>query len=130
MTKSPSPAADSTARLDTWDAFWRFYVREHRDARTRRLHFAGTSLAILCLVGAVLSRNLWLAVAAPIIAYGFAWSAHVAVERNAPATFRYPFRSLRADARMFGLMCAGRMDDEVKRIADESPRDESAAGLG
>lgn len=130
MTEDPSPALDPTARPDSWDAFWRFYVREHRDVRTRRLHFAGTLLAILCLVGGVLVRNVWLALAAPVLAYGFAWGAHFAVERNTPATFRYPLRSLRADARMFGLMCLGRMDAEVKRIADESMGDESSAGSG
>jgi hypothetical protein len=128
MTQDPSPVAGATAHLDSWDAFWRFYVREHRDPRTRRLHFAGTSLAILCLVAAVVLRNVWLAVAAPIVAYGFAWGGHFAVERNTPATFRHPLRSLMADARMFALMCMGRMDDEVKRIAGDSRNEAPPVG--
>src|SRR5690242_16048993 len=115
-----SPQRSASVAPETWDAFWRFYVLEHRAPRTRRLHFAGTLLALLCLVGAVLWANVWLALAAPVIAYGFAWGAHFTVERNAPATFRHPLRSLMADARMFGLMCLGRMDDEVARIAGEA----------
>lgn len=120
MTDESSQRAGSAPSLDTWETFWRFYVLEHRNPRTRRLHFAGTTLALLCLAAAVLWTNLWLALAAPVIAYGFAWVAHFRVERNTPATFRHPLRSLMADARMFGLMCGGRMDDEVRRIAGET----------
>lgn len=30
-------------RIETYEDFWPFYLSEHRDARSRRLHFAGTS---------------------------------------------------------------------------------------
>jgi hypothetical protein len=119
VTEKP-PQSTRSASPETWDAFWRFYVLEHREPRTRRLHFAGTFLALVCLVVAALWANVWLALAAPVIAYGFAWGAHFTVERNAPATFRHPLRSLMADALMFGLMCIGRMDDEVARMAGEA----------
>jgi len=118
MTEGPRPTIDSARPKKSWDEFWRFYVCEHRDAGTRRLHFAGTLGAIVCLAAAALWQSLWLIFAAPVVAYGFAWVAHFAVERNTPATFRFPLRSLMADVRMFGLMCAGRMDDEVKRIVN------------
>jgi hypothetical protein len=122
MTDKDSPAVGSGSRLDTSEAFWRHYVNQHRDPLTRRLHFAGTLLAILSLAGAILWQSVWLALAVPVVAYGFAWVSHVAVERNSPATFRHPLRSLVSDLRMFGLMCLGRMDDEVKRITgDRTP---------
>jgi hypothetical protein len=122
MKRASSPMTGMSAPPATWEAFWRFYVREHRDPRTRRMHFAGTSLAILCLAGAALWQSLWLAVAAPVIAYGFAWLAHFAVEGNSPATFRHPLWSLMADGRMFALMCTGRMDAEVRRLGGDGSR--------
>jgi hypothetical protein len=120
MTDESSQRARSAPPLDTWETFWRFYVLEHRNPGTRRLHFAGTALALFCLAAAVLWANLWLVLAAPVVAYGAAWAAHFAVERNTPATFRHPLRSVMADARMFGLMFVGRMDDEVRRIVGET----------
>lgn len=120
MTQGSSPPGNVSTQ--SWDAFWRFYVREHRDARTRRLHFAGTLLALVALVGAAWWRSVPLALSAPVVAYGLAWFAHFAVERNTPATFRYPVRSLMADARMFWLICAGRMDAEVDRIVRSMER--------
>ena len=98
--------------------FWAFYVAEHRLPLTRRLHFAGTTGAILCVVSATFSGYVWLLVFVPVIAYGLAWSAHFWVEKNSPATFRYPLRSLIADFHMYALMLIGRMDDEVQRHAN------------
>ena len=102
----------------TYEAFWAFYIGEHRRPLTRRLHFAGTSGAILCVAAAVLSGYIWLLALAPVIAYGLAWAGHFWVEKNTPATFRHPLRSLRADFHMYALMLAGRMDDEVQRHAE------------
>ncbi|MGE5538030.1 MAG: Mpo1-like protein [Gemmatimonas sp.] len=104
------------AQFQSQAEFWDHYVRAHRDPRTRRLHFAGTALALMCFAVAAITRTLWLAIAAPAVGYAFAWIAHIAVEGNTPATFGHPLRSVAADARMFWLMCRGRMDDEVRRV--------------
>ena len=75
-----SPMLDSKARgndgmdgraFQTYEAFWAFYVGEHRRPLTRRLHFAGTSGAIICVAAAVLSGYFWLLALAPVIAYGW-----------------------------------------------------------
>ena len=104
-----------SARLASYAEFWPFYLEEHSRPQTRRLHFLGTGGAILAMVLAVLTREPWLLVLVPVLGYGLAWVAHFAVERNRPATFRYPLWSLFSDLRMFGLWLGGRLDAEIAR---------------
>jgi len=99
--------------------FWPHYVREHRRPATRQLHFAGTTAAIACIIGAVALLSFWFLLLAPIAAYGLAWLGHFFIEGNRPATFRYPLWSLIAELRMYALMWRGRMNDEVRRLAPD-----------
>ena len=101
-------------RLGTYEEFWPYYVSEHSRPLTRGLHVFGTSLVLLTLCGAALVSPSWI-LAAPVAGYGPAWIAHFFVEKNRPATFTYPWWSLRADFRMFRLMLLGRMGPEVER---------------
>ena len=96
-------------RYRSFRDFYPFNLGEHSRSGTRRLHFAGTLLVLLTLAYALGSgrwRVLWLV---PVFGYGLAWVAHFAVERNRPATFRYPLYSLAGDFRMFTDMLRGRV---------------------
>lgn len=95
--------------------FWPYYLREHKRAKTRALHFAGTSLVVLLASLALLTGQWWLLAALPVAGYGFAWAAHAAVERNRPATFTHPIWSLAADFRMWWLWLTGRLAPELER---------------
>jgi hypothetical protein len=56
-----------------------------------------------------------------VVSYGLAWTAHLFVEHNKPATFGHPLWSWWADQRMVFLMLTGRMGDEVRRWTKETP---------
>ena len=56
MSDAAKPAA---RKYDSFAAFYPFYLSEHSDRTCRRLHFAGSSLALLCFVALIVTRNSW-----------------------------------------------------------------------
>jgi hypothetical protein len=93
----------------TYAEFWPRYLRAHARRLTRTLHYAGTTLALACLLTAAICRDWRWLPAAPLLGYGFAWTAHGVVEGNRPETFGHPFWSLASDLRMLALAAAGRL---------------------
>jgi hypothetical protein len=114
------------SRLSSYEEFWPYYVSEHMEPTTRRLHVFGTTLVLGALAAAVLLDPLWL-LAAPLAGYSFAWAGHFFFEHNRPATFTYPLWSLRADFRMFRLTVLGRMGPELQRARELYPRPAAAS---
>jgi hypothetical protein len=90
-----------TKSYRTFEEFYPFYLSEHRNAMSRRLHFFGTSMAILLVVAAIVTLNWWLVPIALAQGYAFAWVGHFFFEHNRPATFRYPRFSVMGDGRMW-----------------------------
>ena len=93
----------------TFRRFYVFYLGEHRNRMCRRLHFVGTSLVIGCVLAAVVTRDAWWLVGAPLCGYGFAWIGHFFFEKNRPATFQHPLYSLLGDFVMYRDMILGRV---------------------
>lgn len=96
-------------RYTSFADFYPFYLSEHSNRVSRRLHFAGTTLAIGLMLSAILSLQPWYALAAVISGYAFAWVGHAFFEKNRPATFTYPFYSLMGDFVMWRDILVGRM---------------------
>lgn len=97
--------------------FWPFYVAEHSKPGTRLLHLIGTFAAIAFVVWFIATGRWWLLPLALVPGYGAAWLAHFAIEKNRPATFKYPLWSFMGDYKMIAFMLTGKMDAEVKRVA-------------
>ncbi len=100
----------------SFQAFWPFYLSEHQHPLNRRLHFIGTALALCSLLGFGITRKKRFLLGAPLLGYGFAWVGHFKVEKNRPATFQYPVKSLRGDVKLFGVMCQDYLNKVHERI--------------
>jgi len=81
--------------------FYPFYLSEHANRVSRRLHFTGTSIAVGLLIAAIATGNWWLLILALVQGYAFAWVGHFFFEHNKPATFKYPAFSLMGDWRLW-----------------------------
>ena len=64
-----------------------------------------------------ITRNLYYFPLALVVGYAFAWFAHYVVEKNKPATFKYPFWSFISDYKMMWYMLTGRMNAEAERVS-------------
>lgn len=109
-------SAQSVPRIPTFEKFWPFYVGEHAKPATRWLHFTGTlggTAALLILMGTHHARYIPFVL---VYAYGLAWFGHFFIEKNKPATFKYPLWSFLADYKMCALMLTGRMEGEVRKV--------------
>jgi len=102
---------DEARRFENFAEFYPFYLLEHSDPRCRALHYIGSTIVILVLLYAIISRHyaaLWFM---PLVGYGFAWFGHFFLEKNRPATFKYPFYSLLGDWVMLKDFLSGRFRD-------------------
>jgi hypothetical protein len=87
-------------RYASFREFYPFYLSEHLNRTSRRLHVSGTLLALTLAAAAVGSGHFALLWAVPPVGYAFAWVGHYFFEKNTPATFTYPFYSLCGDFRL------------------------------
>lgn len=96
-------------RFASFREFYPFYLSEHANRTSRRLHFLGSCGVLALLVAAIATRNGGWLLAALACGYGFAWVGHFVFEKNRPATFRHPFYSFAGDWAMFVDILRGRV---------------------
>ena len=92
---------DNLAKFKSFSDFYPYYLNEHINKTSRRLHVTGTSCVILISLFSVATARwslLWLL---PLVGYGFAWLGHYVFEKNRPATFGHPVYSLLGDFKMW-----------------------------
>jgi len=96
-------------RIQTFAEFYPFYLGEHANRISRRLHFVGSSIGLVLLLTAAATLNAWLIPLSLLQGYAFAWVGHFFFEHNRPATFKYPLFSFMGDWRMWWDMLRGRI---------------------
>ena len=88
-------------RFASFREFYPFYLSEHANRTSRRLHFIGSCGVLVLVVVAIVSMDARWLLAALACGYGFAWVGHFRFEKNRPATFRHPLYSFLGDWVMF-----------------------------
>ena len=101
------PSTDK--KFTTFADFYLFYLSEHSNQTSRRLHFVGTSIGFILIVSAILTRTPMLILYGVLQGYVFAWVGHFFFEHNRPATFKYPFYSFAGDWRMWADVLTGKI---------------------
>ena len=96
-------------KFNSLKEFYPFYLLEHKDATSRKLHFTGTAFVIIFLFAGIFTGRWILFAIIPLAGYGFAWAGHAFFEKNKPATFKYPFYSLASDFIMFWELLTGKI---------------------
>jgi hypothetical protein len=96
------------SRIQSLKEFYPYYLSEHQNTISRKLHFIGTGLLFIIVFTAIYSGNNFLLGTIPFVGYGFAWVGHFFFEKNKPATFKYPMYSLASDFLLFYDLLTGK----------------------
>jgi hypothetical protein len=102
---------------ETFDTFWQHYLHHHAQEGTRLLHVAGTGIAALALIAAIVAVDPLIALAGTALGYLLAWAGHFLVEHNRPAMVSHPAWSFVCDVRMFRLWVTGQLGAELKKAS-------------
>ena len=95
--------------FQSFSEFYPYYLSEHGDRLNRRLHFTGLLTAFLVLAVALITKKWVLLFLLPVFGYGLSWIGHYFIEKNKPATFKYPLYSIMGDFVMFKDILLGKI---------------------
>lgn len=96
-------------RIQSFEEFYPFYLKEHSNKTCRLLHVIGTTFVLALTLTSIIHLNPYWLLFVPITGYGFAWVGHFFFEKNKPATFKYPLWSLQSDFKMYFEILSGKI---------------------
>jgi hypothetical protein len=105
----------AAAGEESFEDFWKTYLRYHAQEGTRLLHVVGTGIGATALVLGLLTINPLIVLAGTALGYVCAWTGHFLIEKNRPAMVSHPAWSFQCDIRMFRLWLTGQLGPELKR---------------
>ena len=100
---------ENPTRYTNYKDFFPFYLREHSKKSTRIFHYFGTIGYQILFWSLIFTQNYIFIHLVLLAGYGPAWIGHFFIEKNKPATFKYPLWSLIGDHHMALLMLTGRL---------------------
>ena len=100
--------ADAKA-FTTFAEFYPSYLGEHSNRTCRRLHFLGSTLALVCLAMLFVTGKPQYFLYGLLCGYGCAWVGHFVFEKNKPASFKRPLYSFMGDWVMYKDILIGRI---------------------
>ena len=103
------------AGAESFDDFWKIYLRYHAQEGTRLLHAAGTGIGAAALLLGLLTINPVSMLAGTALGYLCAWTGHFLIEKNRPAMVSHPAWAFQCDIRMFRLWLTGQLGPELAR---------------
>ncbi len=106
--------------IKDYHQFYRFYLTEHRNIMSRRLHVAGSSIGLYFFSKAILKRKPRYFIYGLAFGYACAWVGHFVFEKNKPASFKQPLYSFISDWRMFSDVLRGNLSLQ-DRALDKIP---------
>ena len=95
--------------IKNYNEFYCFYLTEHRNINSRRLHAVGSSLGIYFWAKAIRKRKAKYLAYGLLSGYACAWVGHFFHEHNKPASFKQPLYSFISDWRMLSDIVRGRL---------------------
>ena len=109
MPTTDTQKQQTDREFQSFAEFYPFYLSEHSNDTSRRLHYVGSLLVLAILIYALASESWGLLLLLPVAGYGFAWVGHFFFEKNRPATFEYPLYSFMGDWVMLRDALTGRI---------------------
>ena len=95
--------------IQDYSEFYRFYLTEHRNIVSRRLHVVGSSIGLCFFAQAIRKRQAKYVAYGLVSGYACAWVGHFFFEHNKPASFKQPLYSFISDWRMLSDIVCGRL---------------------
>lgn len=115
-----TPAVSQPMPIRDYHEFYRFYLTEHRNIMSRRLHVAGSSIGLYFFGKAIIQRKPKYFLYGLASGYACAWIGHFIFEKNKPASFKQPLYSFVSDWRMFADVFRGNIS-LINRDQDKIP---------
>ena len=95
--------------IKNYSEFYYFYLTEHRNMTSRRLHVIGSSIGLYFFTKALHKRQVKYAAYGLVSGYACAWVGHFFFEKNKPASFKQPLYSFISDWKMLSDVARGRL---------------------
>ena len=95
--------------IRNYGEFYRFYLTEHSNVMSRRLHVLGSIAGLYGIYKTIKTGRKRYLLKGIVTGYACAWVGHFFFEKNKPASFKQPLYSFVSDWRMLSDVCRGRV---------------------